>query len=94
MENAKNFDELSAKEKSLVVAKKIADMYFDKFKEVISEFKLHTLMYLSQRESLIRDPNKPLLTENFYAYQFGPGLKSIRNEYKNLIKSYEGINKT
>ena len=43
--------------------------------------KLHKLLYFLYRENIIKN-NKPLFNDKFYAWKFGPVLKSIRNAYK------------
>jgi len=72
---------------SLSVAQKLSDMYFKKYNVDIDEGKLQCLMYLTQRESLIIDPEKPILSEDFIAGKNIPYLKSVHREYKNIIKN-------
>ena len=56
-------------ENSLVVAKKLAEMYKDMYGQDIDELKVHKLMYFSQREAYLRS-GVPLFEEEFYAMSF------------------------
>ena len=68
-------------EKALVVAKAMYDMYNERFGESMDEMKMHKLMYLLQRESLMSS-KKVLFDESFYGWKYGPVLKSVRSSYK------------
>ena len=48
----------------------------------MDQMKMHKMMYLSQRESLMITNNN-LFDDSFEAWKFGPVLRSVRNEYKN-----------
>ncbi len=69
-------------EKSLCVAKEFYNSYFSLFHEKMDEMKMHKLMYLVQRESLMLK-NEVLFVEDFYGWKFGPVLKTVREEYRN-----------
>ena len=43
--------------------------------------KLHKLLYLAQRESLVQH-DTPLFAEGIYAYQYGPVVKEVRSALK------------
>lgn len=47
----------------------------------VDELKVHRLLYLAQRESLIRT-DTPLFEESFYGWKYGPVLQSVRNKFK------------
>ena len=68
-------------ENSKVVAKVLYNMYQDRFRCPMDEMKMHKMMYLSQRESLMT-VNRSLFDDSFEAWKFGPVLKVVRNEYK------------
>ena len=70
-------------EQALSVAKVFYDSYYDCFHEYMDEMKMHKLMYLVQRESLMMNKDV-LFPEKFYGWKFGPILKEIRNAYKEL----------
>ena len=55
--------------------------YRIKFNKPLDEMKLHQLLYLAQRESLVRI-NKPLFKEEFEGWKFGPVCTTIRTAYK------------
>ena len=67
-------------EKTLNVAKKMYDMYFEKYKKNMDEMKMHKLMYFAQRESLMYN-NEKLFKADFYGWKYGPVLKSVRSQY-------------
>lgn len=57
----------------------------------IDEMKLHKLLYLAQRESLVRS-GQPLFHEEICAWQFGPVVPIVRAAYRNDdIPDCEGI---
>jgi uncharacterized phage-associated protein len=78
---------------SLSVAKALYDMYFVETKEEMDEAKMHKLMYLVQRESLL-ETNHVLFDESFYGRKYGPVLPSVHEEYQKAEKfrSVEELN--
>lgn len=66
----------------LDVASYVYNRYRKEFREEIDEMKLHKLLYFAQRESLIQT-GKPLFTEDFYGWKYGPILKEVRAIYRN-----------
>ena len=64
------------------VASYIYNRYKEEKNEIIDEMKLHKLLYLSQRESIIRT-GEPMFSEQFAAWKYGPVIVKIRNLYKN-----------
>ena len=69
-------------ERLLDVASYVYNRYRKEFREEIDEMKLHKLLYFAQRESLIQT-GKPLFTEDFYGWKYGPILKEVRAIYRN-----------
>ncbi len=67
-------------------AKYIANKYNNMYQDVISEMKLHKLLYFAQRESLVRY-DKPLFDANFQGWRFGPVIPQIRASYSTIISS-------
>lgn len=67
---------------AMTIASYICSRYEAEQGEHIDEMKLHKLLYLAQRESLIRK-GEPLFAEDFYGWRFGPVLPQIRENYKN-----------
>ena len=67
-------------EKTLNVAKALYEMYFEETGKYMDELKMHKLMYFSQRESLMMY-GRALFRGNFYAWKYGPVLKSVRSEF-------------
>ena len=62
------------------VASYISERYLSEFSECIDEMKLHKLLYLVQRESLIlRD--KPVFADAFEAWRYGPVMACLRSLY-------------
>lgn len=59
----------------------IYSRYQEERNEVIDQMKLHKLLYLSQRESIIRI-GEPMFSEKFAAWKYGPVIVKIRNLYK------------
>lgn len=51
-----------------------------KYTGAMDELKMHKLMYLAQRESLMMK-GEPLFDEDFYGWKYGPVLKSVRTEF-------------
>ena len=52
----------------------------------IDEMKLHKLLYLSQRESLVM-LDKPMFEEAFEAWKYGPVMVCVRDLYRNRMFS-------
>ena len=67
---------------AMTIASYICRRYEAEQGERIDEMKLHKLLYLAQRESLIRT-GEPLFEEAFHGWRFGPVLPQIREHYKN-----------
>ncbi len=65
------------------VALYIARWHKQLYGTVISEMKLHKLLYFTQRESYIQQQT-PLFCEDFEAWQYGPVLYFIRSEYAHI----------
>lgn len=68
-------------EKTLAVAKTLNVLYFEKHNRVMDQMKMHKMMYLSQRESLIAY-DAPLFESEFEAWKYGPVLPEVRAEYQ------------
>ena len=64
------------------IASYIKQRYKKFYNDDITEMKLHKLLYYVQRESIIQT-NRPLFSELFCAYKFGPVMIPIRDCYKN-----------
>ena len=54
--------------------------FHKKFGAEIDEMKLHKMLYLAQRESLIR-MGRPLFSENIHAWKYGPVVVEVRRAY-------------
>ena len=54
--------------------------FHKKFGAEIDEMKLHKMLYLVQRESLIR-MGRPLFSENIHAWKYGPVVVEVRRAY-------------
>ena len=65
------------------------DLYQKKYSDEMDEMKMHKLMYLSQRESLMLY-DSCLFNEPFYGWKYGPVLKSVRTEYRKDVP-YQGV---
>lgn len=63
------------------IASYICQRYQHDFGRCIDEMKLHKLLYLSQRESIIAT-DAPLFAERFKAWRYGPVMTEIRQMYK------------
>jgi uncharacterized phage-associated protein len=63
------------------VASYIYKRYQDEMNTEIDEMKLHKLLYLSQRESIIRT-GQPMFSEPFAAWKYGPVIVKVRDQYK------------
>lgn len=66
---------------ALTIARYIEHRYRLEKKADIDEMKMHKLLYLVQRESLVRS-DAPLFSDAIYAYQFGPVIKRIRAAFR------------
>ena len=64
----------------------ISHEYSKEYGEEISEMKLHKLLYLTQRESLIQR-GEPLIRETFYGWKYGPILKEVRSTYPSCVRT-------
>ena len=65
-----------------IVASYIYHRYLKEMGCEIDEMKLHKLLYLAQRESFVM-LDKPMFSEAFEAWRFGPVMVCIRDLYKN-----------
>ncbi len=63
------------------VASYIYKRYQEEMNTEIDEMKLHKLLYLSQRESIIRT-GQPMFSEQFAAWKYGPVIVKVRDQYK------------
>ena len=63
------------------IASYISERYRKEFGERIDEMKLHKLLYLTQRECLIKT-GEPMFEATFHAWKYGPVLPEIRQMYK------------
>lgn len=59
----------------------IYQRYREQFGSVMDEMKLHKMLYLAQRESLVQT-DTPLFPEQFQAWRYGPVMVSVRYPYK------------
>ena len=66
---------------AVIVARYFSNRYRLEKQADIDEMKLHKLLYLAQRESLVRY-DKPLFPEGIYAYQYGPVVKEVREAFR------------
>lgn len=71
---------------ALDAAKYLAFAYQNDHGEVITEMKLHKLLYFAQREALIVG-NCPLFPEVFEGWRFGPVIPSIRYRFAEICSS-------
>lgn len=67
---------------TLAVARYLNQLNVHRHNRDMDEMKMHKMMYLSQRESLMT-VNRSLFDDSFEAWKFGPVLRVVRNEYKN-----------
>lgn len=77
---------------TLAVAKYLNELNLHKHGCNMDEMKMHKMMYLSQRESLMITDN-PLFNDSFEAWKFGPVLRNVRNEYKHG-EMFKSVNET
>lgn len=68
-------------ESVIQIASYICDRYEREYGVRIDEMKLHKLLYLTQRETLVRK-DKPLFDTAFEAWKYGPVIPLIRTLYK------------
>ena len=62
------------------IASYVSERYLSEFSERIDEMKLHKLLYLVQRESLIL-LGRPIFAESFEAWRYGPVMVCLRPLY-------------
>jgi len=65
---------------TLAVAKCFNQMHQAEHKCAMDQMKMHKMMYLVQRESLMIS-RMPLFADEFEAWKYGPVLLSVREEY-------------
>lgn len=75
-------------ERILDVAAYICDKYTELTKGYIDEMRLHKLLYLSQRE-MLAFTNKPLFTEAFEGWKYGPVSPTVRGHFDNGTINFE-----
>lgn len=68
-------------ESVIKIASYVCDRYQKEYQERIDEMKLHKLLYLLQRESLIQT-GEPMFDAVFQAWKYGPVIPEIRTLYK------------
>ena len=68
-------------EKVTQIASYVCSRYQCEFGERIDEMKLHKLLYLLQREAIIRT-GEPMFDATFQAWKYGPVIPEIRALYK------------
>lgn len=67
-------------EKTLCVAKLFNDLFKTENGADMDQMRMHKMMYLAQRESLMYD-KQPLFDAEFQGWKFGPVLLEVRSEY-------------
>ena len=79
-------------ENTLSVAKTLYNAYFERFNQSMDQMKMHKLMYLVQRESLMYT-KEVLFKDDFLGWKYGPVLTAVRNEYMtgHLFSNVDGI---
>lgn len=65
----------------VTMAEYLSYRYWEKSHADIDEMKMHKLLYLAQRESIVRSGN-PLFHEGIYAFQYGPVIKEVRTLFR------------
>ena len=65
---------------ALQIAGAFSSAFARKYGTEIDEMKLHKMLYLAQRESLIRR-DRVLFGETIYAWQFGPVIREVRDAF-------------
>lgn len=63
------------------IASYVCNRYQCEYGERIDEMKLHKLMYLLQREAIVRT-GEPLFDATFQAWKYGPVIPEVRTLYK------------
>lgn len=75
---------------TLSVAKYFNDLFVAENGENMDEMRMHKMMYLAQRESLMYN-NTSLFDSAFRGWKFGPVLTEVRSAYKlGTMFDYEG----
>lgn len=76
------------------VASYLMERYRNEVGRIIDEMKLHKLLYLSQRESIIRT-DMPMFEAAFAAWKYGPVIEEVRRQYRanalNIIPTEEEL---
>lgn len=76
----------------ITIASYVNSRYFKKYEQYVDEMKLHRLLYLLQRESLIQT-GEPLFAESFEARKYGPVMCSIHkcwhSDGLHVVSSYK-----
>lgn len=67
-------------ENTLSVAKSFNDLFKQENGADMDQMRMHKMMYLVQRESLMYN-NEPLFASEFQGWKFGPVLVDVRKEY-------------
>ncbi len=75
-------------EKVLCVAKAFNDLFRAENGTDMDQMRMHKMMYLAQRESLMYN-KEPLFASEFQGWKYGPVLVEVRNEYMtgNMFRS-------
>ena len=68
-------------ESVIKIASYVCSRYQCEYGERIDEMKLHKLLYLLQREAIVRT-GEPLFDATFQAWKYGPVIPEIRTLYK------------
>lgn len=68
------------------IASYLCDRYRGAFGIEIDEMKLHKLLYLTQRECLVRY-NIPIFADVFQAWKYGPVAPEVRHYFKDRLLS-------
>ena len=78
-------------EKTLCVAKLFNDLFRAEYGTDMDQMRMHKMMYLVQRESLMYY-NEPLFASEFQGWKFGPVLVEVRGEYstRDMFHSVQG----
>lgn len=79
-------------EKTLCVAKLFNDLFKAENGTNMDQMRMHKMMYLVQRESLMYY-NEPLFASEFQGWKFGPVLVEVRSEYMtgNMFRSVVAV---
>lgn len=67
-------------EKTLCVARRFNDLFKAENGTDMDQMRMHKMMYLAQRESLMYN-KEPLFASEFQGWKYGPVLVEVRNEY-------------